>query len=256
MQTRDVLGKKVKHLRKQGLVPAELYGRGLQNSHLAVTSKDFNKVFKQAGENTVVNLIINGEIASSRPFSQHQKGGTRNDKEGRVAVLISGVTKHPVYDTVESVDFYQVRLDEKLKTKVPVSFVGESAAIKHQGGVLIKAMQEIEVEALPNDIPHSFVVDLSKLAELNQSFYIKDLVVNPQVKVLIDKESVIATVKPQMTEEEEKALEEKAVPSVETIKVETEEKKAEREATKEAMATASTTGKSESPLKTPTDSKK
>ena len=227
VQTRAILGKKVKRLRKQGLVPAELYGRGLQNTHLAVTDKDFNKVFKQAGENTVVNLIINNEIATPPA----ERGG-RNDEEGRVAVLISGVTRHPVNDSVESVDFYQVRLDEKLKTKVPVSFTGESAAVKHQGGILIKAMPEIEVEALPNDIPQSFVVDLSKLAELNQSFYVRDLIVSDKVKILVDKKGVIVTVKPQMTEEEEKALEEKAVPSVETIKVETEEKKAEREAEK------------------------
>ena len=209
VQMRDRFGKNLKDLRQQGLIPAELYGHGIKNEHLAVTKKEFRKVFKQAGENTIVNLVIDSK---------------------KTPVLIYNVSYHPVNDEMESVDFYKVRLDEKLKTKVPVEFVGESPAIKDYNGVLIKAMQEIEVEALPTDIPHSIKVDLSRLVELNQSFYVRDLGNLTNVKILIDSESVIAIVKPQITEEEEKAMAESAIPSVETIVVETEEKKVLRQA--------------------------
>lgn len=220
VKTRDKFGKAVRHLRQKDLIPAELYGHDFKNVHLMVPEKDFMKVFKQAGENTVVNLVIGDRVS----------GIGQN-----VPVLIYNVTYHPVSDKAQSIDFYQVKMDEKLKTKVPVEFIGESPAVKHLGGILVKALQEVEVEALPNDIPHSFTVDLSKLAELNQSFYIKDLTVAGDVKLMIAGDAVVATVKPKMTEEEAKALEEKAVPSVETIKVETEEKKAEREANKEVF---------------------
>ncbi len=219
VQTRDKFGKNLKGLRQQGLIPAELYGQGIKNEHLAVTGKEFRKIFKQAGENTIVNLIV-------------PSAGSGQAK--KVPVLIYDVSYHPISDEVQNIDFYKVRLDEKLKTKVPVEFIGESPAVKDQNGVLIKAMQEIEVEALPTDIPHSFKVDLSRLTELNQSFYVRDLSASTNVKILVDPEGVIATVKPQITEEEEKAMAESAVPSVDTIVVETEEKKALRQAQGEA----------------------
>ncbi len=207
VQMRDKFGKNLKGLRKQGLIPAELYGQSIKNEHLSVIGKEFRKVFKEAGENTIINLILNNK---------------------KTPVLIYDVAYHPVNDEVQNIDFYKVRLDEKLKTKVPVEFIGESPAVKDQNGVLIKAMQEIEVEALPTDIPHSIKVDLSRLVELNQSFHVRDLENMPNVKILVDPEAVIATIKPKITEEEEKAMAESAVPSVEDIVVETEEKKAER----------------------------
>lgn len=227
VQTRDKFGKNLKSLRKQGLIPAELYGQGIKNEHLAVVGREFKKVFKEAGENTIVNLAIGAK---------------------KTPVLIYNVSYHPVNDEMESVDFYKIRLDEKLKTKVPVEFVGESPAVKDHNGVLIKAMQEIEVEALPTDIPHSIKVDLSRLVELNQSFYARDLGNIENVKILINPESVIAIVKPQITEEEEKAMAESAIPSVETIVVETEEKKAERVA--KAIVEGITTEKLSTPAST------
>lgn len=229
-QQRDIFGKKTKSLRAKGLVPAELYGRGVKNVHIMMPAREFVKVYRAAGENTVINLDVVGK---------------------KTPVLIHDVTYHPVTDEIASVDFYQVRLDEKLRTKVPVQFTGESAAVKHRSGVLIKALKEIEVEALPNDLPHSFVMDLGALAELEQSVYVRDLKIPTGVKVFAAMDAVVATVKPQMTEEQAKALEEAAVPSVETVKVEVEEKvalrqahgEAERTAEKEAIMKTTTGGK-------------
>jgi large subunit ribosomal protein L25 len=217
VQPRVILGKKTKYLRKEGLIPAELYGRSIKNQHLSISAKDFKKVFKEAGESTVINLVLENK---------------------NFPALIYGVNKNPITDEFENVDFYQVRMDEKLKTKIPLEFINESPAVKEKGGILVKAMHEIEVESLPADLPHSLVIDLSSLSDLNQSFYVKNLNLaeweKRGVKIIIDSESVVATVKPKLTEDQEKALEAQAIPSVETIKVETEEKKAERAATKTA----------------------
>lgn len=211
VQKRNILGRGVKALRKQGLVPAELYGRGLENLHLSAPAKEFKKVFKDAGENTIVNLLVERE---------------------KHPVLINGVSFDYLSGDVESVDFYQVRMDEKLKVNVPVEFIGIAPAVKEKNGVLVKSLQEVEVEVLPADIPHEFKVDLSKLADIGQSIYVKDLAVPERVKILVAPETVVATVIAKVTEEEELALQQAAGKGVEAIKVETEEKKAEREAAK------------------------
>lgn len=217
VQPRTIFGKKTKQLRRQGIVPAELYGKALENKHLSVVVKDFKKIFKETGENTIINLVLESETFPA---------------------LIHGITQNPVTDEFENIDFYQVRMDEKLRTKIPLEFTGEAPAIKEKGGVLVKAMHEIEIEALPANLPRSLIIDLILLKELNQSFYVKDLNLaqweKKGIKILVDQGSVIATVKPKLTEDQEKALEAKAVPSIETIKIETEEKKAERTAAKSA----------------------
>jgi len=206
VQTREKVGKGVKSLRREGLIPAELYGHGVTNVHLAVPAKEFSKVFKQAGENMVINVVL--------------------EKEKRPA-MIHDVTFNPVTDEIMSIDFYEVRLDELIKVKVPLNFLGAAPAVK-EGGILVKAMQEIEVEALPGNIPHTLDVNLNGLSGIGQSIHVKDLGLPAGVKFLVNPETVIVTVK-------EKAVEEVVAPevTVESVKVETEEKKAERLTKKE-----------------------
>ncbi len=206
VQKREKFGKQVKALRREGLIPAELYGHGLLNVHLAVPARDFGKAFKEAGTNTVVTLII--------------------DKEKKPA-LIYDVAHDALSGEVAHVDFYQVRMDEKIKAKVPLMFVGESAAVKEKGAILNKSMSEVEVEALPQDLPHSFAVSLSLLDDIGKSAYVRDLAVPETVKLLIDGNTAIVTATPPAPKEEEKPVEE-VVPDVSEVKVETEEKKAER----------------------------
>ena len=217
VQKREKLGRGVKALRKQGLVPAELYGRGLGNLHLSVSLREFRKVFKQAGENTVVQVLLEGK---------------------KHPVLIQDVSYNPVSDDLESVDFYQVRMDEKLKVKVPVEFVGVAQAVKEKNGLLVKSLKEIEVEALPADIPQNFKADVSAITEIGQSLYVKNLSVPAGVKVFVSPDTVVATVTAKVTEEEELKMQQAAAVGVEGVKVETEEKKAEREAVKAATGEA------------------
>ncbi len=214
-ETREKFGRGVAALRKSGVLPAELYGRGVANQHLSVALKDFNKVYKEAGENTIVNVVVGGK---------------------KTPVLINDVAFDSVSDQPIHADLYAVRMDEKLQAKVPLEFVGESLAVKNAGGVLVKAVQEISVEALPDKIPHIIKVDISKLSEIGNSIRLNELGIPSDVKLLVDAGMVVVTVKAKMTEEQEAALQ--AEGSVEEIKVETEEKKAERDAAKAAEAPA------------------
>lgn len=215
-QKREQFGRAVKTLRKQGLIPAELYGHGVENLHLSVPLKDFKKAFKAVGESAVVTVVVGEE---------------------KKPVLIHDVSYHPVTDEILSVDFYQIRLDEKIKVKVPLRFIGESPAVKNLGGLLVKAVSEIEIEALPMDIPAAIDVPLQKIAAIGQSIHVRELAVPPSVKVLVELETVVATVKEKMTEEEEQKLAAEGA-KVEEVKVEAEEKKAERAAVKQAEAPA------------------
>jgi large subunit ribosomal protein L25 len=210
-QTREILGKSIDSFRKQGYIPAEFYGHGVPNSHLLVRKEDFKKVFKEAGENTVIYLDIDDKKEPALIYD------TQED-------YVSGEILH--------VDFFRVRMDEEIKAKIPVELLGVAPAIKEKGGILNKSLSEIEVEALPANLPKAITVDVSGLAEFGQSIYVKDLQFPPNVKVALDPETVVVSVSEPMKEEE---IAPPAI-SVEDVKVEGEEKKAERDAAKEAEA--------------------
>ena len=207
VQKREKFGKALRVSRKEGLIPGEVYGHGFKNEHVAIKAKDFLKVFDEAGESTIVNLKLG--------------------REGW-PVLIYDVKKDYLSGEVAHVDFYRVTMTEKIKAKVPLEFIGESLAIKDKLGILNKAMSEIEVEALPANLPHNFQVDLSSLVDLTSNIYVKDLSISKNVKVLVDLETVVATIVPMQKEEVVAPV----VADVSTVKVEGEEKKAERDAQK------------------------
>jgi large subunit ribosomal protein L25 len=186
--------------RGSGLIPAEIYGRGFENKHVTVPAKEFGKVFAEAGENTIVNLRVSGET---------------------YPVIIHDYQKNAVTDKFMSVDFFKVKLDEKISAPIPLEFVGESPAVKELGGVLIKSMDEIEVEALPSDLPHNIKIDISAIKEIDGSIYVRDLVASGKYEIKTDLGTVIATV--TMPEEE---VEETPV-NVEDVVTEGETKRAE-----------------------------
>jgi large subunit ribosomal protein L25 len=225
---------KVNALREKGFIPVELYGKGVENLHLAVSGKEFKKVFKEAGESTIVNAVV----------------GTK-----KYPVIIHDVSYDGITNDVLNIDLYQVRMDEKIKIMVPIEFIGISPAIKEKNGLLIKSIHELEVEALPMDIPHNFQIDISKITEIEQSLYVKDLNLPKGIKVLVDLETVIATVTAKLTEEEELAMEQAASVGVEGVKVESEEKKAEREAAKAAAEPATAAGTEASKTASKTEKK-
>src|SRR3989344_7216664 len=132
-QNREVLGSGIKKLRRDGNVPAILYGKGQEPIPLQIALKDFGKAFKTAGESTLVYVNVGGQ---SYP------------------TIIHDVARDPITDGILHADFYKVRLDEKITANVPVIFIGEAPAVKDLGGIFVRNVNELEVEALPQNLPH------------------------------------------------------------------------------------------------------
>ncbi|KKU13652.1 MAG: 50S ribosomal protein L25 [Parcubacteria group bacterium GW2011_GWC2_45_7] len=213
-QTRDIVGKQVRALRRTGVVPAVLYGHGLASRNLVVNAADFAKTYKQAGESTLVDLAIEG----GEP----------------VKVLIHDIDRDRLTLKPVHVDFYQVKMTEKLTTEIPFKFIGDAPAVKELGGILVKNLDKVEVECLPQDLVHEIEVDLSKLATFEDAILIKDIIAPSGIALLAKPDEMVAVVKPPRSEEELAALTSTVEEKVEDVKVLTEEEKAKREAAKGA----------------------
>jgi large subunit ribosomal protein L25 len=205
---RSRLGKKVRALRKKGIIPAVLYGPEIKKAlPLEIDEKQFEKVYKEAGESSLITLEINK---------------TKN------LVLIHEVAKDPLTEKPIHVDFYQPRLKEEIEARVPIVFEGESPAVKDLGGTLVKNISEVEVKALPQKLPHEIRVNIGNLKTFEDSILIKDLKLPEGVKILKDPEEIVAKVLPPEKVEEElvKPIEEK-VEEVERVQEKKEEKEEE-----------------------------
>jgi len=183
VEPRQVLGKKVKKLRSEGKIPANIFGKGIKSIAVSVDLKEFQKAFKQAGETSLVDVKLGNETYPS---------------------LIHNLQKEPRRGNLLHVDFHKVNLKEKITTFVPVVLVGESPAVKSGEGLLLQTINEIEVECLPTDIPANIEIDSTKLTEVGQSVHIKDLKIDDQkVTITNDPEEVVVTVQTAEMKEEE-----------------------------------------------------
>ena len=203
-QKRNIFGKSVSRLRKNDLIPAELYGHGVENIHLSLPKKEFSEVFKRTGENEIINLAI-------------------DDK--KIPVLIHETQVNSLTDEVIHVDLYQIKMTEKITVNVPLEFINDAPAVKEKDGVLVKAMHEIKIEALPGNLCHSIKVDLSSLDDIGKSIYVNNLFIPAEIKVLVDLQTVVATIAEKAEEEAAPAEEVK----IEEIVTEAEEKHTKEE---------------------------
>lgn len=180
---RKLAGRKVKTLRNKGILPANMYGKGIKSQSLELAFTDFEKVYKQTGETGLVELVISGK---------------------KSPVLIHNVQTDPVTDNILHADFLKVNLKEKVSTEVPVELIGESTAEKQGLGTVVQYIDEIEVEALPTDLPEKFEIDLSSLLEVNDTFSVKDLAFEKKkVTIKVETDEIIVKVEPPRKEEEE-----------------------------------------------------
>ncbi|MDD5711119.1 MAG: 50S ribosomal protein L25 [Candidatus Colwellbacteria bacterium] len=210
-QTREILGRRVASLRKQNIIPAELYGNGVENIHLSLKESDFLQIYREAGENTIVNLIVNGE---KRP------------------VFVHDVQTDPVSGRVLTADLYQVDLTKKTITHVPLTFVGESPLVESAGGILNKVLDEVEVEALPINIPHEIEVDVSVLDDFNKNIRVADLAGGKDFEIKTEPETVVASIS-EPREEEKEVVEELSPEDVEVVGKEKPEGEEEEEGTED-----------------------
>ena len=202
-----------KVLRKQGSIPAVLYGHNVKNQNLSINAVEFEKALKLAGESTIVDLSVDGK---------------------NFPVLIQDVQLDNLSYRPMHADFYVVSMTEKLKANVVIEFVGEAPAVKTLGGVLFKQTSEIQVECLPADLPHNIVVDISVLKTFEDAIHVKDLKISGNVKVLSPADETVVKVQPPRDIEKELApvvTDEKA--AVEAVVAATDAEKAKAAAEKE-----------------------
>ena len=212
---RKEFGRKTKTLRKKGVLPGVLYGPEIKEAlPLELDCKTFEKVYNTAGESSLISLEV---------------------EKKKFLVLIYAVELDPLSQKAIHVDFYQPKLDEEITADIPLVFEGEAPAIKELGGTFVRNIHEVEVRALPQNLPHEIRINVDKLKTFEDSILVKDLIVPKEVKILKDPEETVAFVaEPEKVEEElAKPVEEK-VEEVEKVEEEkAEEPAAETPETKE-----------------------
>ena len=187
---REVLGKKVKRLRREGIIPANVYGRALDSAAIQVVRDDLVRVIRSAGRNEIIYLRLDGE--DPRP------------------TFVRQIQRNPVTDAILHVDFYQISLAEKVRMEVPLALVGTAPAEQTYGGTLLHSLDSITVEGLPTDIPSVIEVDVSGLEEIDAAIHVGELSVSGEVTVLSDPEMVVAKIAPPHVEKEVEAEVEEA----------------------------------------------
>lgn len=209
---RKIQGKKVKTLRSKGVLPVVLYGPKIKNENLEIDLKDFEKIFNEAGESTLISLETEGKKPARNASPHSDAGGEKN------LVLIHEVEFDPLTSKPTHVDFYQPILTEEIQVKIPLIIEGEAPAVKNLGGTLVKNISEIEVRALPQYLPKEIKINVSGLETFEDRVLIKDLQIPEGVKILRSPEETIAHVaQPEKVEEELKKPIEEKVEEVEKV---------------------------------------
>jgi large subunit ribosomal protein L25 len=194
-EKRDIGKRVVKKMRTGGKIPAIFYGRGVEPLALSVDAKTFRTVIHgEAGTNVILKLNVEGK------------------REGQTAI-IKEIQRNPVKDSFLHVDFLKIAMDEKIQAQIPVNVIGEAVGVK-EGGVLQHGLWEVEVEALPKDLPEHIEMDVADL-QIGDTVRIADLTVPEGVEILSDpEETVVSVVPPTELKEEELVAEEVAEPEI------------------------------------------
>jgi len=204
IKKRTIFGKKLKRLRKQGQLPANIFGEDIKSQAVTLPVKDFLKAHRKTGETQIVYLQL--------------------ENKEELPALIQNVQHHPVTNFIMHVDFRKVDLEKKIETDVPLKFVGRSEAVVQNKGILLPLAESLRVEALPGDIPKLIEIDISSLKELNDEIKVQEIKVKGDyvIKESPEKTAVRITVHKEETIETQ-------VVTPETVEV-TTEKKTEAEA--------------------------
>lgn len=187
VSTRQETGKRIKKRRKEGYIPAVIYGSGSKPMNLEMEYLQFSKIFKKAGETSLINLII--------------------DKQSPVKVLVHDIQIEPLSQSYLHVDFYQVDMNKAITAEIPLKFSGQSEAVKSQGGTLVKNYSSVEVECLPDKLVSEIIVDISLLKTFDDVIKIKDIKAPDGIKILSSMDQSVVMVEPPRSEAEMAALE-------------------------------------------------
>ena len=186
-EPRSVLGKKVGALRRQGILPANVYGHA-ESTPVQVPTRAMEQAIARAGRTQLLQLVLDG-------------GEPTN-------VLIKDYQRHPTKDTLLHVDFYRVAMTARLKIDLPIRLVGEAPAVKQLDGVVLQPLTTVSTESLPGDLPEAIEVDLSDLTELDSAIHVRDLQAPRGVTILTDPEELVVKILPPTVEEVPEVVEE------------------------------------------------
>jgi large subunit ribosomal protein L25 len=203
---REVVGKQVHALRRQGRVPAVIYGKGLQPIIISLDLKESSHVLPGISSSHLITVDIEGK---------------------KHVTLVREKQRHPVTGTLLHVDFQEVSETEKIRTTVAIELQGESPAVKNYDGIIVSGLEELEVECLPGDLIDQIVVDISVLKEIGDTIYVRDIILPPQIEVLTDSSELVVVVTAPSIEPEEVVEEEVAVPEIEPEVIEKGKKEEE-----------------------------
>lgn len=181
-QRRDVLGKQVKALRRQGRLPAVVYGHHIQPVAILLDTKEASRLLSGVTSSQLIKVSINGE--------QHN-------------VLVREKQRNPITGTLLHVDFLEVSMTEKLRANVVIALEGEAPAVKELDGIVVTGIEQLEVESLPGDLPERITVDISSLVAIGDSIHVRDIRVPAAVEVLTDLDEMIVLVTAPVAEEVE-----------------------------------------------------
>jgi large subunit ribosomal protein L25 len=189
LMPRQVLGKKVKQLRRAGTIPVHMYGPGTDSRPLQCEQRDLLLALASAGGNTPIIVTVQGEGDEQLTFARE-------------------IQWHPLRGDLLHVDFLAVQATQRVAAQVPISLIGESPGAREVGGSTIQQMRELSVEALPLDIPHEVEVDLAQLTDPNGVIRAADLALAANVTLLADPDDVVVRIEAAVAEEPEPAEEE------------------------------------------------
>ncbi len=184
-EKREITGKQVKKLRKEGKLPVGVFGKEIKSESLSVPLKEFMAIYAKAGETGLIELEYGGK-------TQH--------------VLVSNVQIHPLTRQPLHAELHAVKLTDKIKANVPVHLEGESPAVKDGVGVLLQTLNEIEVEALPTELPEEVLADVNGLTEVGQQIKVSDLKLPKGVEVLTSGEETVVNVGSAVSEDTAKEM--------------------------------------------------
>lgn len=190
-ELRSLAGKQVRALRREGVTPIHLYGKGIPSMTLQADTAQLQRVVAQAGRNIPVSVSVKGSRDAHFAF-------------------IREMQRHPITEAILHVDFYQVPMSEVMRAQVPVYLTGEAPAVRTHDGVLFQALHSIEVECLPLDLPQYVEMDVSGLVDFEQSIYVSDVHLGDSVTVITDPRELIARVNPPRVVAAEEAAEAEA----------------------------------------------
>ena len=185
-EPRDIVGKKVALLRREGKLPGVVFGHGLESTSVSVDAHDFELLRRRVGPNALVDLSVDG--AKAQP------------------VLVHGVQVHPVTRRPLHVDLFLVRMTQELTVEVPLVPIGESTAVVDEGGTLLHSIESVRIKALPDHLPQSIEYSIESLIDFDAAIHVRDLTIPSDVTLLTDLDEVVAKVQAPRVEVEEEPV--------------------------------------------------